>query len=74
MLVTVWKGGTKVVSCIELLAALVLQFETLRALTIMLDVEGAMEEVLSMSSLPNNEFSESVFGLLHCHKQLFCEF
>ena len=45
MLVTVWKGGTKVVSCIELLAALVLQFETLRALTIMLEVEGAMEEV-----------------------------
>ena len=71
MLVTVWKGGTKVVSCIELLAALVLQFETLRALTIMLEVEGAMEP---MSSLPNTEFSESIFGLLHCHKQLFCEF
>ena len=71
MLVTVWKGGTKVVSCIELLAALVLQFETLRALTIMLEVEGAMEP---MGSLPNNEFSESIFGLLHCHKQLFCEF
>ena len=71
MLVTVWKGGIKVVSCIELLAALVLQFETLRALTIMLEVEGAMEP---MSSLPNNEFSESIFGLLHCHKQLFCEF
>ena len=38
-----------------------LQFETLRALTIMLEVKGAMEEVQSMSSLPNNEFSESIF-------------
>ena len=34
-----------------------LQFETLRALTIMLEVEGAVEEVWSMSSLPNDEFS-----------------
>ena len=41
--------------------ALVLQFETLRALAIMLEVEEAMEEVKSMSSLPNNQFSESIF-------------
>ena len=27
----------------------------------MLEVEGAMEEVQSMSSLPNNEFSQSIF-------------
>ena len=27
----------------------------------MLEVEGAMEEVQSISSLPNNEFSESIF-------------
>ena len=38
-----------------------------------------MEEVWSMSSLPNNEFSEFIFekdshGLLHCHKQLFGKF
>ena len=38
-----------------------LQFETLRALTIMLEVEREMEDVLSMSSWPNNEFSESIF-------------
>ena len=61
MLVTVSKGSTKVPAYIELLPACVLQFETLRALTIMLEVEGAMEEVQSMSSLPNNEFSESLF-------------
>ena len=41
--------------------ALGLQFETLRALAIMLEVEEAMEEVESMSSLPNNQFSESIF-------------
>ena len=40
--------------------ALVLQFETLRSLTIMLGVEGAMEEVSSVSSLPNNKFSEPI--------------
>ena len=28
----------------------------------MLEVEREMEEVLSMSSWPNNEFSESIFG------------
>ena len=27
----------------------------------MLEVEGAMEEVQSISSVPNNEFSESTF-------------
>ena len=47
--------------CIEFLSARVLQFETLRALTIILEAEGAAEEVQSMSSLPNNEFSESIF-------------
>ena len=45
MFITVSKGSTYVSTCIELLSALVLQFETLRALTIMLEVEEAMEEV-----------------------------
>ena len=52
----------------------------------MLEVEGAMERIWSMSSLPSNEFLDSVFkkedliedlrshGLLHCHKQLFVGF
>ena len=62
MLVTVSKGSTYVLACIELLLARVLQFETLRPLTIILDVEGAMLEVSSLSSLPNNEFSESIFN------------
>ena len=44
-----------------MLPALVLQFETLRALTIMLEVEGEMERIESMSSLPSNEFLELVF-------------
>ena len=70
ILVTVSKGSSTYVSaCIELLSARVLQFETLRGLTIMLEVcvcvcvcvGGAMEEVQSMSSLPNNEFWESTF-------------
>ena len=61
MSVTVSKGSTKVSACIELLSARVLQFETLRALTIMLEVEEAMEDVESISSLPNNEFLESIF-------------
>ena len=41
--------------------ARVLQFETLRALTTMLKVEGAMQGVEPMGSLPNNEFLESIF-------------
>ena len=41
------------------MSARVLQFETLRARTIFLEVEEAMEEVQSMSSLPNSEFPES---------------
>ena len=45
MLVTVPKGSTQFSVCIELLLAVVLQLETLRALTIILDVQGAMEEV-----------------------------
>ena len=45
MLVTVSKGSTYVSDCIELLPVLVLQFETLRALTIILEVEGSLEEV-----------------------------
>ena len=45
VLVTVSKGSTYVSDCTELLPALVLQFETLRALTAMLEVEWAMEEV-----------------------------
>ena len=61
MSVTVSKGSTKVSARTELLSARVLQFETLRALTIMLEVEGAVEDVESINSLPNNEFSESVF-------------
>ena len=28
----------------------------------MLEVEGEMEEVWSISNLPNNEFSEFIFG------------
>ena len=60
MLVTVSKGSIYVLACIELLLARVLQFETLRPLMIILDVEG--EEVSCLSSLPNNEFSESIFN------------
>ena len=45
VLVTVSKGSTYVSDCIEMLPALVRQFETLRALTKMLEVEWAMEEV-----------------------------
>ena len=45
MLVTVSKVSAYISACIELLLALVIQFETLRALTIMLEVEEAMEEV-----------------------------
>ena len=45
MVVTVSKGSTYVSACIELLPALVLELETLKALTIMLEVEGTMEEV-----------------------------
>ena len=61
MIVTVSKGRTYVPTCIELLPALVLQFETLRSLRIILEVEGAMEEVSSMSSLPSDEFLDPIF-------------
>ena len=44
MLVTVSNGSTHVPAYVELLPARVLMFETLRALTIMLEVDGAMEE------------------------------
>ena len=52
----------------------------------MLEVEGAMEEMYSMSSLPSKDFLDPFFekedlikglrshGLLHCHKQFFCGF
>ena len=40
VLVTVSKDSAYVSACIELLPILLLQFETLRALTIMLEVEG----------------------------------
>ena len=43
------------------MSARVLHFETLRALTIMLEVEEAIEEVWSMISLPNDKFSETIF-------------
>ena len=46
---------------INLMSAHVQQFGTLRAPAIMLEMEGAIAEVYSMSSLPNNEFSESIF-------------
>ena len=45
MLVTVSKGSTHVPAYVELRPARVLMFETLRALTIMLEVDGAMDEV-----------------------------
>ena len=45
VLVAVSKGSTYVSACIELLLAYVLQFETLKALTIMIEIEGAREEV-----------------------------
>ena len=61
MLITTSKGSNYVSACIELLPALVLQFEILRALTIMLEAEGANEELESMSSLPSNEFLDSIF-------------
>ena len=38
-----------------------LQFGTLRVLTIMSEMEEAMGAVQSMSSLTNNEISESIF-------------
>ena len=60
--VTVSKGNAWVYACIELLAALVLQFEILRALKIIiLEVEGAMEKVWFMSSLPGNECLDPIF-------------
>ena len=45
MLVVTVSEGSKVSACTELLPALVLQLETLRALTIMLEVVGLIEEV-----------------------------
>ena len=39
---------------IKLMSAHVQQFGTLRAPAIMLEMEGAIAEVYSMSSLPNN--------------------
>ena len=38
-----------------------LQFETLRDLTKILEVKEAMEEVSTMSSLSSNEFLDSIF-------------
>ena len=56
-----WFLKVDLTACIKLMHAHVLQFETLRAATIMLEVKGAMDEVWSISSLPNNEFSECIF-------------
>ena len=39
----------------------VLQFETITAVTIMLEAKEAIEEVSPISSLPNSEYSESIF-------------
>ena len=61
MLVTVSKGSTYVPVCIDLLPALVLQFETLRAPRIILEVERAMEEVSFMSCSPSDEFLDPIF-------------
>ena len=44
MLVTISKGRLQFLT-VNLISTRVLQFETLGALTIMLEVEGAMEEV-----------------------------
>ena len=38
-----------------------LQARTLRVLTIILEVEGATEEVKPMSNLPSNEFLDPIF-------------
>ena len=38
-----------------------LQVRTLRVLTIILEVEGAAEEVKPMSNLPSNEFLDPIF-------------
>ena len=38
-----------------------LQFQTLRVLIIILEVEGATEEVKPMSNLPSNEFLDPIF-------------
>ena len=61
MLVPVSEGNIQVSACAELLPAHVLQFEILKILTIVLKWELAMGEVKSRSSLPDNEFSESIF-------------
>ena len=61
VLVFVSKGSTYVSACIKLIPVRVLQFETSRALTIMLEVEGAMAEVYCISKLPKIDFSESIF-------------
>ena len=51
----------QVSACIKFMYARELQFGTLRDLTIMLEMEQAMGAVQSMSSLTNNEISESIF-------------
>ena len=38
-----------------------LQLQTLRVLTIILEVEGATDEVKPMSNLPSNEFLDPIF-------------
>ena len=66
MLVTVSKVSTYVLACIELLLAGVLHFETLRPLTIILDVEGAMEEVLVGKICENiARICQKVWNLAH---------
>ena len=64
MLVTDFQRQTfffQISACIKFMHARELQFRTLRVLTIMLEMEEAMGAVQSMSSLTNNEISESIF-------------
>ena len=86
ILVTVSKGSSTYVSaCIELLSARVLQLETLRGLTIMLEVcvwkrynpwvaylTINFQNLLSRRKILSEVFNSHV--LLHYHKRLICEF
>ena len=65
MLITLLEASTYISASIQLLFELLLHWvfsasimtvEILRALTIVLDGEGVMGEVLPIGDLPNNEF------------------
>ena len=71
VLITVLKGSTYVSACTVLLSALVLQFETLRALTIMLKVKGVIEEWNFRSYFREGRSYQRPLDHMVCHKQIF---